>query len=176
MAHYLGQECQDTVITKVDFMKLNLHITMMTIIFKEVTKKLWIIRIPGDTLEAITIARIMKGITAKNQEESKNQLQVAEGTGFNISYLSTIKKKSASRTNFAVSLVRDNFDQQTRAKSNVLDKCDKQQLDPKVIEKIKTATFQMYPLDGSESMTLAWRKCHVAIDKSCRRLNHDSTK
>lgn len=75
-----------------------------------------------------------------------------------------------------MNLVRDKFEQETRAKSNISGKCDKQQLDSKMIDKIKTATSQMYPLDGSENMTLAWRKCHVAIGESCRRLNHDSVK
>ena len=78
-----------------------------------------------------------------------------------------------SRYNFAVNLVRHCFDEDTRKKSNISGKCNKQRLDSKKISQVKEATFQMYPCVAGESKLGEWKKCHKAIDESCRRLNRD---
>jgi len=52
-------------------------------------------------------------------------------------------------------------------KSNVAGKCGKDQLDPKIIADIKTASFQLFPLEYGENEFYAWEKCHNAIDESC---------
>ena len=40
-----------------------------------------------------------------------------------------------------------------------------------MISQIQEATFQMYPCADGEGKLSEWRKCHRAIDESCRRLN-----
>lgn len=81
------------------------------------------------------------------------------------------KLRSSSRSNFATNLVRQLFDEDTRAKSNISGLCKKDKLDPKKIDAVKKTTFQVFPMTYGENSLVAWKKCHVAIDESCRRLN-----
>lgn len=90
--------------------------------------------------------------------------------------ITVAKAKSNSRTNFAVNLVRNVFDERTRAKSNIAGVCNKEKLDTNKIEEIRRITFHLYPLQYGESELVAWKKCHVAIDESCRRLNKPQKK
>ena len=43
--------------------------------------------------------------------------------------------------------------------------------DPIKIKEIQNAVFLMYPLKPGENQKLARKKCHIAIDESCHRLN-----
>ena len=90
---------------------------------------------------------------------------------FNARLLADIKEISQSRYNFAVNLVRYCFDEEAQRRSNMSGRCNKQRLDPKKISQIQEATFQMYPCADGEGKLSEWRKCHRAIDESCRRLN-----
>ena len=81
------------------------------------------------------------------------------------------KSRSNSRSNFATNLVRQLFDEDTRVKSNIAGLCNKDKLDTKKIAAVKKATFQFYPLGYGENDLVAWKKCHIVIDESCRRLN-----
>ena len=81
------------------------------------------------------------------------------------------RSRSNSRSNFATNLVRQLFDENTRAKSNIAGVCKKEKLDPKKIAAVKRSTLHVYPLAYGESELIAWKKCHLAIDESCRRLN-----
>lgn len=92
-------------------------------------------------------------------------------TSLSAAFLASIKAKSSSRANFAANLARHMFTEEVRAGSNVGGKCGKDQLDPAIIGKIKTAAFQMYPLAGNEIEIVEWKKCHIAIDECGRRLN-----
>ena len=82
---------------------------------------------------------------------------------FDARLLADIKEISQSRYNFAVNLVRHCFDEETRKKSNISGKRNKQRLDSK---KISQATFQMYPCVAGESKLGEWKKCHKAIDET----------
>ena len=87
------------------------------------------------------------------------------------SFLYEVKTQSnSSRTNFAVNLVCRLFDEETRANSNTGGKCGKRQLNPSLIKEVKTACFQVFPLENGEMELIAWKKCHQAINESCRRL------
>ena len=81
------------------------------------------------------------------------------------------RSRSSSRCNFAANLVRQLFDENTRAKSNIAGAYNKEKLDPKKLAAVKRSTLHVYPLAYGENELLAWRKCHLAIDESCRRLN-----
>ena len=90
---------------------------------------------------------------------------------FTPSSLARIKHESCSRPNFATNLVRSAFTAEERKVSNVRGIQGKQQLDPTKIEKIKDATFQLYPLETGEKQKLAWGICIKAIDESAQRLS-----
>lgn len=101
-------------------------------------------------------------------------VSTASSNHFSARLLAEIKETSNSRYNFAVNLVRHAFDEDIRKKSNVAGKCNKQRLDPEKMAQIKEATFQMYPCADGESKLFEWKKCHRAIDESCRRLNRET--
>ena len=52
--------------------------------------------------------------------------------------------------------------------SNVRGKRGKKKLDPVRVDKIKEATFKLWPLEGKED---AWSECKRAIDERGRQLN-----
>ena len=83
--------------------------------------------------------------------------------------------KSCSRKNFASLLVRRLFPEEIRKISNMTGK-DKLQLDPEIINYVKTVTFQHWPLAQSEKFDREWRECKEAIDEANRRLNRPSIK
>ena len=80
-----------------------------------------------------------------------------------------IKRISCSRKNFASRLVRELFDEPTRRKSNVKGKLGKLQLNPVLIDYVKSLTFQYYPLEQFEKENNEWAECIVAIDEANRR-------
>ena len=91
---------------------------------------------------------------------------------FTPSFLYEIKTRSNnSRTLFAMNLIRHLYDEETMSKTNVAGKCGKKQYNPAIIKEIKTACFQVFPLERGEIELVAWKKCHQAIDECGRRLN-----
>lgn len=92
------------------------------------------------------------------------------------SKISTIQKNSCSRRNFAVNLVRNIFEEETRKHSNVGGKLGKQRMNPVLMEYVKSLSFQYYPLEPYEKEKVEWSKCVVAIDESNRRLNNKPKK
>jgi len=118
-----------------------------------------------------------QGMSSSFQQPTGNYLNPQQSSGtisFSLSFLSAIKKRSSSRANFAANLVCEEFSERVRATSNVAEKCGKQQLDRIKIKEIQNAVFLMYPLEPGENQKLAWKKCHVAIDESCRGLNRST--
>lgn len=87
-----------------------------------------------------------------------------------------IQKNSCSRRNFAVNLVRNIFDEETRKVSNVSGKLGKRRMNPVLMEYVKSLSFQYYPLETFESEKVEWGRCIVAIDESNRRLNNKPKK
>ena len=83
--------------------------------------------------------------------------------------------KSCSRKNFATLLAKNLFTEEVRKTSNVSGKNNKQQLDPKIIEYIKTLTFERWPLAQAEKLEMEWGECKRAIDEGNRRLNRNPT-
>ena len=90
---------------------------------------------------------------------------------FGMANLLRIKRKSSSRPNFAVNLVRELFSKAIRSRSNCSGKCGKEQLDTNIIKQVREAVFNLYPLTYGENEDIAWKKVRNAIDESCRRLN-----
>ena len=84
--------------------------------------------------------------------------------------LTTIYNGSCSRRNFAVNLVRRLFAASVRRASNVSGKGGKSQLNPPIMQYIRSLTFQFFPLQGFENERKEWASCVVSIDESCRRL------
>lgn len=115
-------------------------------------------------------------ISTPSEQSQSHQYQLSHNnmqkvnSKFTVEFLSRMKSKSSSRSNFATNLVRELFDENVRAHSNISGKMNKDQLDPVKINEIKQATFHMFPLGYGENKEMAWKKCHVAIDESCRRL------
>ena len=87
-----------------------------------------------------------------------------------------IQRNSCSRRNFAVNLVRNIFDEDTRKLSNVAGKLGKLKMNPVLMEYIKSVTFQYYSLEPFEKEKKEWHNCVVAIDESNRRLNNKPKK
>ena len=83
--------------------------------------------------------------------------------------LAKIKRESCSQPNFATNLVRSAFSVDERKISNVRG-IGKKQLNPGIVERIKDATFQQYPLETGEKVKQAWAVCVRAIVESGRRL------
>ena len=111
-----------------------------------------------------------------SQWQPDNSLLDASQSAGNVQLFSTgnllqIKARSSSRSNFAANMVRAAFSERVRASSNVSGKCGKEQLDPEIIRKIREVAFKLYPLLYGETEDLAWKKCRIAIDECCRRLN-----
>ncbi|XP_065893215.1 uncharacterized protein [Dysidea avara] len=84
--------------------------------------------------------------------------------------LTSIYNTSCSRRNFSVNLVRRLFTVSVRCLSNVSGKGRKSQLNPQMIQYIRSLTFQFFPLQGYENERKEWAACVVSIDESCRRL------
>ncbi|XP_065884203.1 uncharacterized protein [Dysidea avara] len=84
--------------------------------------------------------------------------------------LTSIYNTSCSRRNFSVNLVRRLFTVSVRCSSNVSGKGRKSQLNPQMIQYIRSLTFQFFPLQGYENERKEWAACVVSIDESCRRL------
>lgn len=85
------------------------------------------------------------------------------------SEVSFIARDSCSRRNFCVKLVRRLFDEQTRKTSNVSGK-GKAQLNPIIMEFVKSTAFQFYPCESQLDVSKEWSSCIISIDESCRRL------
>ena len=86
--------------------------------------------------------------------------------------LQSLLKRSCSRRNFAVNMVREMFDEDTMKRSNVAGKLGKLKMNPVLIEYIKSLTFQYYPIEPFEKEKTEWAKCVIAIDEGNRRLNN----
>ena len=87
-----------------------------------------------------------------------------------------IQKNSCSRRNFAVNLVRNIFDEDTRKLSNIGGKLGKLKMNPVLMEYVKSLTLQYYPLEPFEKEKTEWSKCIIAVDESNRRLNNKPKK
>ena len=87
-----------------------------------------------------------------------------------------IQRNSCSRRNFAVNLVRNIFDEDTRKLSNVAGKLGKLKMNPVLMDYVKSLTFQYYPLEPFEREKKEWSNCVLAIDESNRRLNNKPKK
>jgi len=83
-------------------------------------------------------------------------------------------KSNNSQTLFARNLVRELFDKETRAKSNISGVLGKKKLNPQIIAEIRKACLQMFPPNPEKHETdlTAWKQCHLAIDSCCRDLNN----
>ena len=96
--------------------------------------------------------------------------------GYSASFLLDVRRKSCSRSNFAVNMVRELFSLEERKTSNVRGVLGKRQLDPNRLEKIRIATFQNYPCNAGEKEECCWRDACKAVDESCRRHNKEREK
>ena len=83
--------------------------------------------------------------------------------------------QSSSRRNFATNLSRKLFDERTRLASNVSGR-NKKQLNPAIINYIKSTTFKYYPCLHSEVEYEQWNLCVVSIDEASRRLKNKPKK
>ena len=101
-------------------------------------------------------------------EEVQSSIVVSSGILEN-SDIQRIKRISCSRKNFASRLVRELFDETTRRKSNVKGKLGKLQLNPVLIDYVKSITFQYYPLEQFEKENEEWADCIIPIDEANRR-------
>ena len=87
-----------------------------------------------------------------------------------------IQRNSCSRRNFAVNLVRNIFDENTRKLSNVAGKLGKLKMNPVLMDYVKSLTFQYYLLEPFEREKKEWSNSVLAIDESNRRLNNKPKK
>ena len=101
-------------------------------------------------------------------EEVPSSIGVSSGILEN-SDTQRIKRISCSCKNFASRLVSELFDEPTRRKSNVKGKLGKLQLNPVLINYVKSLTFQYYPFEQFEKENNEWAECIVAIDEANRR-------
>ena len=65
------------------------------------------------------------------------------------------------------------FTEEVRKTSNVSGKNNKQQLDLKIIEYIKTLIFERWSLAQAEKLEMEWGECKRAIDEGNQRLNRN---
>ena len=68
-------------------------------------------------------------------------------------------------------MVRKLFPETVMKASNVRGVMGKQQLNPEVMQYVKSMAFQSFPLKEKENKSSAWQGCIRAIDEACRRLN-----
>ena len=83
--------------------------------------------------------------------------------------------QSSSRRNFATNLSRKLFDERTRLVSNVSGR-NKKQLNPAIINYIRSITFKYYPCLPSETEYEQWSQCVISIDEASRRLKNKPKK
>ena len=100
----------------------------------------------------------------------------SNGTCLSSNEITMIYRKSHSRRNFSSKLVCRLFDENTRKTSNVAGKVGKAQLNPLIIDYVKSLAFQFFPLHPHEKKGKAWADCILAIDEKNRRLNNKPTK
>ena len=81
-----------------------------------------------------------------------------------------LKNECNSRRNFALKQAEKIISGEERLESNCAGKRRKKQLDPVRLEKIRAATFKLWPLDSKESAKDAWQDCKRATDGG-RQLN-----
>ena len=82
--------------------------------------------------------------------------------------LVTLRAQSCSRGNFATNLMRELYTEQERLVSNVRGKNSKKKFSPNRMDKIRAASFDMFPLRHKEKEKEAWAECIKAID-GCNR-------
>jgi hypothetical protein len=87
-------------------------------------------------------------------------------------------KKSSSKVNLAVQLVRTAYSKAERANSNCSGdhRYGKRKLSPSRMNAIKAAIYSIYPVRPGEKEELIWKAYRVAIDSSCRSLNRPKKK
>lgn len=106
-------------------------------------------------------------------EQSLNEITLstqARGSGVLLQReIQEVYEKSCSRGNFALNLVRLLFDTETRIKSNVNGKRGKANLNPVIMDYIKSVVFQFFPLQSVEDRNKEWASCIVAVDEGSRR-------
>ena len=104
--------------------------------------------------------------------ESLQNIDVAATVpDFDPDFLQNTRRKSCSRRNFAVNLVRSIFSPEEMARSNCSGTRGKEKLDEERLAAIRRATFLLWPLQAGEIEKKEWYKCMYGIDEACRRLN-----
>ena len=105
------------------------------------------------------------------------EIETTGGSGIlPLTKLMEIKRGSCSRKNFASKLNAELFDIETRKKSNIAGKKNKLKLNPVLVDYIRSAVFQYWPLEGNERFETEWRACHIAIEEKNRQLNNKLSK
>ena len=83
-----------------------------------------------------------------------------------------LRRRSASRKNFASLISRDIFTEQERLTCNVNGQ-GKPKLDEKRIAYVKKVTLQFWPLIHTENIEKEWAECVIAIDEANRRMKRN---
>ena len=74
--------------------------------------------------------------------------------------------KYKTRRTLAAALVTELVDTETRIRSNVKGKSNKDQLDPKIISYVKRKCFELHPSIGDTEKE--WDECVISIDNQGR--------
>ena len=82
--------------------------------------------------------------------------------------LFSLKQKSRSRSNFAILLLRELFEDNELERTNLMGVRGKGRVDPERITTIRTIVNRFYPVAAAEEAS-SWRCCHKAMDEFLRR-------